>query len=299
VIATAGLALNRLANETGVADHSRDIEEVDMVAVTVNFAGTIPEYYDRCLGPAYFSPFAAELARRIPAESACDVLEIACGTGLVTQCVRQRMRPGARLVATDLSAAMIDHARTKLADAAGVEWREANAQSLPFADASFGVVVCGFGMMFVPDKVVALKEARRVLVDGGTIHFTVWDAIEENPHAAAAAEVIEGLAPGDAELRFRVPYELRDPALVRGLLAQAGFVDVRIEIKRLPIEADSARSLAIGAIRGTPRSAVIEHRGIALDGVIDKLAERLAEAGGASPYRGHAQALIVDARKGP
>ena len=268
-----------------------------MVAVGANFAGTIPEYYDRCLGPAYFSVFAAELARRIPVEPACAVLEIACGTGLVTQCVRHRMHPKARLVATDLSAAMVAYARRKLADTAGVEWREANAQALPFADASFGVVVCGFGIMFLPDKVLALEEARRVLVDGGTIHFSVWDAIDENPHAAAGAEVIEGLRPDDPELRFRVPYELCDPALLRRLLAQAGFVDVDLDTVRLPIESDSARTLAVGAIRGTPRSLLLEQRGISLDEAIDKLTARLAEVGGPAPYRGHAQAVIVKARK--
>jgi hypothetical protein len=63
---------------------------------------------------------------------------------------------------------------------------------------------------------------------------------------------------------------------------------------RLP---DSARTLAVGAIRGTPRSALIERKGIALDTVIDKLATRLAEVGGAAPYRSYAQALIVGARK--
>jgi len=262
-----------------------------MVALTASFAGTIPEYYDRCLGPACFEPFAVELARRVDVRR--DVLEIACGSGLVTRHVRARLDRSARIVATDLSAAMIDYARSKLSDVEGVEWREANAMELPFPDAAFGAVVCGFGMMFVPDKVAALKEAHRVLADGGTFHFSVWDAIEENPHALASAEVSEGLDPA---LRFRVPYELHDPSLLRDLVGQAGFSDVDIETKRLPVESESARTLATGAIRGTPRSLLIEQRGISLDTVVDKLAARLAEIGGAAPYRSHAQALIVRAR---
>ena len=269
-----------------------------MVATRANFAGKIPEYYDRCLGPAVFGPFAAELARRIPADSTRDVLEIACGSGLVTERVRARMHPSARLVATDLSPAMIDYSRAKFTGVGGIEWREANAMELPFPDGTFGAAVCGFGLMFMPDKVVALKEARRVLADGSTFHFTVWDALEENPHAAAGAEVIEGLIPGDPELRFRVPYELADPSLLRDLLAEAGFVDVQIEILRLPVESDSARTLAIGAIRGTPRSLLIEQRGISLDYAIDRLTARLSEVGGAAPFRRHAQALIGQARKG-
>jgi SAM-dependent methyltransferase len=268
-----------------------------MTAASPSFVGKIPEYYDRCLGPAYFGPFARELAQRVPAHGTGDVLEIACGSGLVTKHLRARIDPKVRIVATDVSGAMIEYARAALAGAAYVEWREANAMQLPFDDGIFGAVVCGLGMMFMPDKVRALKESRRVLGDGGTLHFSVWDAVDHVPHAAAAAEVIEGLIPGDAELRFRIPYEMHDRALLQDLLASSGFADVRIDPVRLPVEADSARTLAVGAIRGTPRSALIEQKGIALDVVIDKLAARLAEVGGAAPYRSYAQALMVGARK--
>jgi len=269
-----------------------------MAAGNTSFMGAMPGYYDRCIGPAYFEPFAAELAQRLPADSTRDVLEIACGTGLVTRRLRERMHPRAKLVATDLSAPMLDYARTKLAGVAGIEWREANAMKLPFDDGAFGAVACGFGIMFVPDKPAALREAGRVLADGGELHFTVWDGLEANPHAAASSEVVEGMRPGDPELRFRIPFEMNDPALLRNLLDGAGFIDVRLEAKRLPVASDSARTLAEGAIRGTPRSLMLEERGISLDEVIDKLAARLAQIGGAAPYRGHAQAVVVQARKG-
>ena len=91
-----------------------------MVAVAANFAGSIPEHYDRCLGPAYFGPFAAELARRVAADCPGDVLEIACGTGLVTHHLRPRLPPAAKRLATDLSAAMIDGLRTS-ADRPGAQ----------------------------------------------------------------------------------------------------------------------------------------------------------------------------------
>ena len=80
-----------------------------------------------------------------------------------------------------------------------------------------------FGIMFVPDKLQALREARRVVKDGGLLCLSVWDAIEKNAHALACAEAIEGLFPGDEQVRFRVPYEMHDPALLRSLLADAGF----------------------------------------------------------------------------
>ncbi|HXX85354.1 MAG TPA: methyltransferase domain-containing protein [Casimicrobiaceae bacterium] len=268
-----------------------------MVDISASFSGSIPEYYDSCLGPAWFDAFAADLAQRLPSKPPGNVLEIACGTGLLTRRLRKRLDPSVRLVATDLSKAMLDYARGKLGGANGIEWREADAVKLPFDDGEFGAVVCGFGIMFVPDKEAALGEARRVLKDGGILLFNVWDRIEENPHGAAYAEVIEGLFPGDEEMRFRIPYEMHDPALLRHLLAQAQFGDVLIEKKRLQLDSASARTIATGQIRGTPRSLLIEKRGVLLDEVVEKVTAALAKIGGRDPYRGPIQAVVVEARR--
>ncbi len=267
-----------------------------MVDVSASFTGSIPEYYDSCLGPAWFDAFATDLAQRLPAEPPGDVLEIACGTGRLTRRLRERLDPAFRLVATDLSAPMLDYARSKLGDRKDIEWREADAVKLPFRDGEFGAVVCAFGIMYVPDKKAAFLEARRVLKEGGTLLFNVWDRIEENPHAAVNAQVVEGLFPGDPEMRFSAPYEMYDPALLRQLLAEARFQEVRIEKKRHLIDHVSARTVATGQIRGTPRSLLIEKRGVPLDEVIEKVTAALTKIGGADPYRGPAQAVVIEAR---
>ena len=266
-----------------------------MVSASATFSG--PQYYDRHLGPIQFDPFAAELVRRLPPRPPGNVLEIACGTGLVTKRLRDRLDPALRLTATDLSATMLDYAKAQLGERDGIEWRDADALNLPFADGSFGAVVCGFGIMFVPDRQGMLREARRVLMDGGMLLFSVWDRIEENPHAMASADVVEAMFPGDAEMRFRVPYEMHDPALLRQLLARAKFRGTRIETKRIPFEGVDPRNIATGQIRGTPRSVLIEKRGVPLDLVIEKVAAALETRGG-NPYRGHAQGLIVEAQAG-
>jgi ubiquinone/menaquinone biosynthesis C-methylase UbiE len=270
-----------------------------MTQPIASFTASMPEYYDRCLGPAWFDTFAADLAQRLPTRPGGDVLELACGTGLVTRRLRARLDPGVRLIATDISRPMLDHARGKLLGEKRIEWREADACKLPFADAEFGAVVCAFGIMFVPDRAAAFREARRVLMAGGTLLFNVWDGVEENQHHAINARVMEGLFPGDAEMRYTMPYEMHSLELLRELLKQSGFREQHIEKKRLPLGAVSARSIATGQIRGTPRSLLIEKRGVALDTVIDKVAAALAAAGGADPYRGFAQAIVVEAvRKG-
>jgi len=211
-----------------------------MADVSASFTGSIPEYYDSCLGPAWFDAFGEDLARRLPAKPPGDVLEIACGTGLVTRRLRERLDPSVRLTATDLSAAMLG--------------------------------------------------------PGGIFLFNVWDRIEENPCAAKNAQIVEGLFPGDPELRFRTPFEMHDLALLRRLLAGARFGETRIEKKRIQIDRVSARSVATGQIRGTPRSLLIEKRGVSLDDVINKVTAALALMGGADPLRAPANAIMVEAR---
>jgi SAM-dependent methyltransferase len=256
---------------------------------------TGPAYYNDCIGPLWFDPFAADLVRRLSRRPPGDVLEIACGTGLVTRRLRECIDSDIRIVATDLSAAMLDYARGKLGEGNGIEWREASALALPFDDRTFGAVVCGFGIMFVPDRQAMLKEARRVLAEGGTLLFNVWDRIEQNPHAAANAAVLEAMFPGDLEMRFRTPYDMHDTAGLRELLAAAGFRETLIETKRIPIQGADPQVIATGQLRGTPRSALLEKRGVALDLVIAKVADALAAAGG-NPYSGYAQAVVVQAQ---
>lgn len=266
-----------------------------MVDVKASFTGSIPEYYDTCLGPAWFDAFAADLAQRLAPKPPGDVLEIACGTGLVTRHVRERLDPTLRLVATDISKAMLDYAKVKLRECGGVEWREADAARLPFGDRAFGAIVCAFGVMFVPDKAAAFREARRVLKLGGTFLFNVWDRIEENPHAAATAKVLAELFPGDQEMVFTAPYEMYDQHLLKRLLSEAGFREVRFATKRLQVDGVSARTIAIGHLRGSPRSLLIEKRGVSLDKVIQLTTAAMAAVGGADPYRASVQAVVAEA----
>jgi ubiquinone/menaquinone biosynthesis C-methylase UbiE len=223
-----------------------------MVDVAANFTGSMPEYYDRIMGPAQFEAFGRDLARRLDPAPAGGVLEIACGTGIVTRALRERLKPGVRLVATDLSEAMLQHARGRTQGE--VEWRKADAGALPFEDASFGAVACGFGVMFVPDKAALFAGLRRVLRKGGVLLFNVWDGLDANPQSRATNDVIEAMFPGDPEMKFRGPFEFNDRQRLAALLDGARFGEVRMEAARLPVRAPSARDYAIGQVRGTPRA---------------------------------------------
>ncbi len=85
----------------------------------------------------------------------------------------------ARSVATDFAA-------RKFSKSKRLEWELADAATLQFEDESFDLVVCQFGLMFVPDKVTAVRETYRVLKPSGRFVFNLWDASECNDFAYLA-----------------------------------------------------------------------------------------------------------------
>src|ERR1700742_413503 len=116
------------------------------------FAGSIPEIYDRYLVPLIFQDYADDIARRVGAEAPTQILEIAAGSGVVTRAMAALLRPDATYIATDLNQPMLDYAKRRSMGDNRIDWRQADAQALPFAEASFEVVCCQFGAMFFPDR---------------------------------------------------------------------------------------------------------------------------------------------------
>jgi len=257
------------------------------------FQGSIPEFYDKCLGPFLFEPYAQDLARRVPATPGTRVLELACGTGVATRSVRAALPKDASLVATDLNPAMIDMARVNLAGL-DIHWRTADAQALPFKDQSFDTVVCQFGLMFLSDRALGFSEARRVLREGGTLIANVWRSLEDNPAAGIAQAVATRLFPDDPPKFLRTPYGSLDKEPMRTLAAEAGFARVEIARVDLPGRSDSARTVATGFAKGTPMSLELTARGADLDAVVEAMATPLAEHGG-TPFRSPLGALVLTA----
>ena len=258
------------------------------------FAGSIPELYDSFLVPLIFEPCAPDLARRVAALEPARVLETAAGTGVVTRALARVLPPSVEIVATDLNQPMLDRAAA-VGTPRPVRWQQADALQLPFDDASFDVVVCQFGVMFVPDKVRAFSEARRVLRGGGTLLFNVWDRIEENEFADVVTAALAKLFPADPP-RFlaRTPHGHSDREAIVADLARAGF-DAAPQIETLAARsrAASARDPAVAYCQGTPLRNEIEARGGVVADATAACAAAIAERFGDGPVDGKIQAHIV------
>jgi len=192
------------------------------------------------------------------------VLDVATGTGDAAIVAADRVGHRGRVVAVDISLPMLQEARDK---AAGrhIEFAEADAQRLPYADASFDSIVCLFGLMFVPDKVAALSGFRRVLRPGGRVASTSWSQPTQVPFAGLIAEALAEELPDDRTDLLR-PFSLADADGNVALYKAAGFVDISVELQTMqspfasfdgdfwePIEAGGGR---LGqAYLGLPESA--------------------------------------------
>jgi len=267
-----------------------------MSDTSARFTGSIPQIYDRHLGPVVFEPYAMDLARRVVVGDGASVLEIACGTGIVTRRLREHMPNGAKLVATDLNQAMIDHAQAHLADLPGIAYQVADAADLPFEDGLFDVAAMQFGLMFVPDKDQAAREARRVLKPGGTFLVSVWDEMRLNPFGRVAHETITHLFPDDPPQFYKVPFGYTDPGVLRALLDGNGFKDVVVESVKLEARAPSARFFARGLVEGNPVRIAIEERGAQLAPVVDAITSALVAEFGDAPCVSRLQAWVATAR---
>jgi ubiquinone/menaquinone biosynthesis C-methylase UbiE len=262
------------------------------------FAGSIPELYDRYLGPVIFQPYADDLARRVAAPRPQAVLETAAGTGIVTRAMLAALPGSAAITATDLNQPMLDHG-ARQTSSSRVTWRQADALSLPFDGGSFDAVVCQFGAMFFPDKIAAYREARRVLKQGGSFVFNVWGPIARNEFADVITKAVAALFPDDPPSFLpRIPYGYHDVGVIRRELESAGFSSVKIETLDVPGVAQSARHPAIGFCQGTPLRNEIETRDPArLGEATEAAAAALAARFGSGAVRGNLQARIIEARR--
>jgi ubiquinone/menaquinone biosynthesis C-methylase UbiE len=263
------------------------------------FGGSISEIYERSLVPLIFAPYAADMAARAAMGAPRDLLETAAGTGVLTRALARRLGPAARITATDLNSAMLDEAIRRQPAGPAIEWRQADALALPFAEASFDLVACQFGVMFFPDKRRGYAEALRVLRPAGRFLFSVWDEIGRNDFAAVVTEALAEIFPSDPP-RFmaRTPHGYHDVETIRRELGGAGFGEIAVEAIDHVSRAASAQEAAIAYCQGTPLRNEIEARDASLlDRATTHAAEALARRLGSGAVAGRIRAYVVTARR--
>jgi SAM-dependent methyltransferase len=203
--------------------------------------------YEVLMVPALFgewAPMVADAAHIQPGER---VLDVACGTGVLARAVVSRTGAAELVAGLDPNAGMLEVARQI---APGVEWRQGAAESLPFPDTSFDVVVSQFGLMFFNDPSEALRQVLRILRPGGRLAFAVWNALENIPAYADEVALLERLAGVPAADALRAPFVLGGRQELEMLFAGAGVEAVEVATLKSTAQFPSIRVMVEADLRG-------------------------------------------------
>lgn len=269
-----------------------------MPETAASFTGDIPSKYDSGLGPVIFSGYADEIAGRCRSRKPADVLELAAGTGIVSLRLRRRLPPECKLTVTDLNEPMLELAKAKLSGASNVRVRAADAMELPFADGSFDLIVCQFGVMFFPDKAAAFREAARVLKPGGHYIFSVWAPLAQNPFAEIADSEAALFFPDDPPGFYKVPFHYGDPEAVKADLNGGDWSAVSHETVTLNKTIDDPEEFAEALVYGNPISEEIRARGgVDPDEVASAILDALRARFGPPPLRMPLTAVVFTCRR--
>ena len=265
-------------------------------ASDTSFTNDVARFYESTLVPLIFEPYADDLAARAQALGPNSVLEVACGTGVVTRALAAVLPSACAIFATDLNDAMVAHGEL-MGTTRPVTWRQADVMALPYPDKSFDLVVCQFGVMFFPNRVAAYQEIRRVLRPAGTLLFNIWNGIENNEFADVITDAVSTLYPGDPPVFLtRTPYGHGSPIEIEDDLRAAGFKECRFS-QRDDISAAAAPDLpAIAYCQGTPLRNEIEAREPGgLERATAAATEALRARYGDGPIEGRISAVVVAA----
>lgn len=207
----------------------------------------IAEVYDEFFVPALFAEWPTRVLVAAAVETGQNILDVACGTGVLARAAAERVGVYGSVVGLDLNAGMLAVAKRKVPS---IDWRQGRAEALPFDDGSFDAVVSQFGLMFFQDRPTALREMLRVLSSGGHLAIAVWDTLAATPGYAAIVDLLQRLFGDQAADGLRAPFNLGDTQVLKSVLGAAGLTDARIATHTGTARFPSIRSWLYTDIKG-------------------------------------------------
>jgi SAM-dependent methyltransferase len=261
-------------------------------------AGSAAEVYERELVPAIFGPWAPRVLEVAAPAAGERVLDAACGTGVVARLAAERVGADGRVVGFDLNPGMLTVARSLPVKGAPIGWVQATAGRLPFPDGSFEVVCCQLGLQFFPDRSAAMAEMARVLVGGGRLAAMVWRSIDHSPGFVVLAAALDRHVGPAAGALMRAPFGLAEEEALRGLVAGAGFGEVKLDQQAGVVRFGSARELVVAYGAGSPLAGPIGAAGPAARvGLVAEVQAALEEWQGPAGLSFPIEALLVSGRR--
>jgi ubiquinone/menaquinone biosynthesis C-methylase UbiE len=251
-------------------------------------SGDAPIAYDR-FALKVMEPWTDDLIRSAGCRDGDRVLDVACGTGLISSRISLVTGKFCSITGIDVNEGMLSVARRN----PQIEWHQGSATELPFADGSFDVVLCQQGLQYFPDRPAAMRHMARVLAPGGRLALNVWGALDRQPFYVALVDgIVEFLGEEAAKSAFALPFSLNTAAELRMLASDAGLdrISIRFEQRtmRYPVPAKMVSGFMIATPIASQFQALSSDRqGAFADYVAERLAGYVDDAGLAAPMENH------------
>ena len=246
---------------------------------------SIAGVYEEIYVPRIFIPWGRLLVEQAQLRPGDSVLDVATGPGTVARQAAERVGPKGRVVAADISAAMLDIARQKprTPEAAEIHYVVSPAAPLLAPGAAFDVVTCQQGLQFFPDRGAAIREMHRTLRPGGRVVVAVWREIALQPSFAAVNAALRECLPAEQAEPFGAPFRWSRADDLAAALRGQGFQDVSLSEHRLPLVYDGGVAQVIGTLAASPVAAAVaalpEAKRAALWSAVERHLQPLMRAG--------------------
>jgi ubiquinone/menaquinone biosynthesis C-methylase UbiE len=212
------------------------------------------EVYESCFVPAIFGAWAGPVADAAGLRTGDRVLDVGCGTGVLTREARRRVGPDDRVVGLDLNEGMLAvAARTEPT----IEWRPGDATSLPFDDQSFDAIVSQFALMYFPDRTAALREAWRVLAPGGRLAIASWASLDHAPGFQILVDIAARQCGREVARVLEAPFVLGDPDELAELYRGGAIPAADVTLHAGSIRFASAAEFVRIEVKGSPLAELV------------------------------------------
>ena len=241
-------------------------------------SGNSAELYQRFVVPNYTAPWARGLVEAADIKRGDRVLDVACGTGVVTRIASEIVGNKGEVIGLDVNATMLDVARSVPVTESNISWIEKDVADTGLEADTFDVVLSQQGIQYFPDKDAAVRELFRVLVPGGQILMSVWKG--HSAFSTAQVNAVERHI--SSEWADKVNSQRTPPALddICRVMDAAGFTDVSTTTQELEMHLPLPRdyvpqhlsampvAVAFSALNETDREAFLSQMEEELQGFV-------------------------------
>ncbi len=227
--------------------------------MTTNETFQIPleaaEVYEAKFVPSIFAEWAPHILEAAGVSPGEDVLDVACGTGIVARTAAGIVGPEGSVIGVDLNEAMLAVARRVRPD---LDWRQGSVDDLPFPDDTFDAAVCQMALMFFPDRRRAFQEMTRVTRRSGRVAVVVPAALDQQPAYRLFVDIAARHAGEDARALLSTYWNCGDPDELVGMMAQAGLTVVDRRSRTGTARFDGAEDFVATEVEGSPLAERID-----------------------------------------